>query len=167
MTHVIRNGYPNNFLPYLPINLRMATRKMLVFSPSMIRSLPNIEWLDYPNLLGTVFFCMTSSTLCTRSLILKMGFYIRLPDILNPPSLVCLFAFLSLLLCHHKSLHLTGKSWCIERWHWVSWAVRVWENWRGRVLVSSQGQGWHSRAKFSWGRAGLCNKKSIFWSSLS
>lgn len=103
----------------------------------------------------------------TRSLILKMGFYIRLPDILNPSSLVCLFAFLSLLLCHHKSLHLTGKSWCIERGHWVSWAVRVWKNWRGRVLVPRQRQGWHGRAKFSWGRAGLCNKKSLFRSSLS
>ena len=88
------------------------------------------------------------------------------PYKLNTSSLICLFVFLSLLLCHHNSLHLTGKSWCIERGHWISWAVRVWEHWRGRVLVSHEGQSWHGCAKFSWGWAGLCNKKSLFWSSL-
>lgn len=85
-----------------------------------------------------------------------------------PKKKVCFFfsPCYCVVIIIHRIYDLTGKSWCIARGHWVSWAVRVWENWRGGVLAYPQGQGWHGCAKFSWGWAGLCNKKSLFWSSL-
>ena len=138
-------------------------------------------WTDYPNHLVTICFCILSQHLIfdlqngyvpmpylTNWTIFFISFFLSFFLFTYPKKNVCFFfsPCYYVVIIIHRIYDLTGKSWCIARGHWVSWAVRVWENWRGGVLAYHQGQGWHGCAKFSWGWAGLCNKKSLFWSSL-